>query len=137
MKMSEKALSRKRVADAIAEQEWPKKPRILNKTDKTRWRLNDDDGRHKWVYLEDDAAAKKWPQSYSDKYFLGLPLVSPSPGHIHLHGDNADCLSSCRVYPIFQSPRRPSTPRSTALRSTKSSSWSPAIGAANMVVPCF
>ncbi|KAH7368715.1 oxidosqualene:lanosterol cyclase [Plectosphaerella cucumerina] len=75
---SERVLSRKRVADAIAEQEWPKRPRILEKTDKARWRLNDDDGRHTWVYLQDDAAAaEKWPQTYADKYFLGLPLGLP------------------------------------------------------------
>lgn len=75
---SERLLARKRVADSIAEQEWPKRPRILEQTDKAKWRLNDNDGRHTWVYLEDDAAAaEKWPQTYADKYFLGLPTVSP------------------------------------------------------------
>ncbi|GJC90733.1 lanosterol synthase [Colletotrichum liriopes] len=72
--------SRKRVAEAIAEQEWPKKPRIDAKTDRTRWRMKDEDGRHTWKYLgDDDEAAKSWPQTYADKYYLGLPLVSPPP----------------------------------------------------------
>ncbi|CRK39121.1 hypothetical protein BN1708_016715 [Verticillium longisporum] len=70
-------LSRKRVAEAIAEQPWPKKPRILEKTDVSRWRLNDEDGRHRWVYVEDNQALKDWPQSYAEKYYLGLPLGLP------------------------------------------------------------
>ena len=37
----------------------------------------DDDGRLTWHYLADDEAAKEWPQSYADKYDLGLPLVCP------------------------------------------------------------
>ncbi|EFQ34245.1 squalene/oxidosqualene cyclase [Colletotrichum graminicola] len=70
--------SRKRVAEAIAEQEWPKKPRVDAKTDRTRWRMKDEDGRHTWQYLDhDDEAAKNWPQTYADKYYLGLPLDLP------------------------------------------------------------
>ncbi|ROT39023.1 lanosterol synthase [Sodiomyces alkalinus F11] len=68
------ALSRKRVAEAIAEQEWPKRPKLAEKTDGSRWRLDDQDGRHRWTYLEDEEAAKQWPQSHADKYYLGLPL---------------------------------------------------------------
>lgn len=52
-----------------------KKPMLSERTDYTRWRLLDDRGRQTWHYLEDDEDAKKWPQSTSDKYFLGLPLV--------------------------------------------------------------
>lgn len=70
-----KPLSRKRVAEEIAAQEWPKRPKLLETTDKTKWRVNDEDGRHRWTYLEDDAAAKAWPQSYAEKYYLGLDLV--------------------------------------------------------------
>lgn len=70
------APSRKRVAEAIAEQEWPKRPRIDAKTDRTKWRMKDEDGRHIWRYLEDDGAAEEWPQTHADKYFLGLPTVS-------------------------------------------------------------
>jgi lanosterol synthase len=53
----------------------PKKPRIEQKTDHTRWRVKDDDSNHTWHYLKDDEAAKEWPQSYAEKYFLNLPLV--------------------------------------------------------------
>ncbi len=47
-------------------------------TDYTRWRLRDtDDGRHVWDFLrtEDELVAR--PSSDTDKYWLGLPLVSP------------------------------------------------------------
>lgn len=52
-----------------------KRPRIEERTDYTRWRMRDDESRHTWHYIEDDEAAKKWPQTYADKYYLGLPLV--------------------------------------------------------------
>lgn len=74
-------LTRKRVAEAIAQQEWPKRPKVGDKTDVTRWRMVDQDGRHSWTYLEDDEAAKNWPQSHAEKYYLGLPLVSWFPCH--------------------------------------------------------
>lgn len=48
------------------------------KTDHTRWRLKDDDGRHTWHYLESDEELKAWPQTAADKYFLGMDTV----GHI-------------------------------------------------------
>jgi len=53
-----------------------KRSRIDEPTDPLRWRMRDDQSRQTWHYLEDDEAAKQWPQSYADKYFLGLPLVS-------------------------------------------------------------
>jgi lanosterol synthase len=46
------------------------------KTDYSRWRLLDDDGRQTWHYLESDEENEKWPQSFADKYFLGLPTVN-------------------------------------------------------------
>lgn len=52
-----------------------KRPRLQESTDKARWRLSSEGGRHTWHYLEDDEATKEWPQSYADKYFLGMPLV--------------------------------------------------------------
>lgn len=52
-----------------------KRQRVFEPVDKTRWRLNADGGRHTWHYLEDDDAARKWPQSYADKWYLDLPLV--------------------------------------------------------------
>ncbi|GME60715.1 putative oxidosqualene:lanosterol cyclase [Neofusicoccum parvum] len=47
------------------------------KTDYTRWRLLDENGRQTWHYLESDEEAAKWPQTTADKYFLGLPTGLP------------------------------------------------------------
>ena len=47
------------------------------RTDYTRWRMLDEDGKHTWHYLDDDEAVAKWPQTLADKYYLGLPLVYP------------------------------------------------------------
>ncbi|KAI0123345.1 terpenoid cyclases/protein prenyltransferase alpha-alpha toroid [Xylariales sp. AK1849] len=55
----------------------PKRPRTQEKIDKLRWRCLDDDGRLTWRYLEDDEEAKEWPQSYADKWYLGLDLGLP------------------------------------------------------------
>lgn len=49
--------------------------KLRTRTDYSRWRLLDEKGRQTWHYLSDDEAAKKWPQSVADKYFLGLPTV--------------------------------------------------------------
>jgi lanosterol synthase len=49
----------------------------VDKTDYSRWRMLDEDGKHTWHYLDDDGVARKWPQTLADKYYLGLPLVSP------------------------------------------------------------
>ncbi|KAK3377543.1 terpenoid cyclases/protein prenyltransferase alpha-alpha toroid [Podospora didyma] len=54
-----------------------KRTRIEDRTDYLRWRLRDDESRHTWHYLEDDEAAKEWPQTHADKYYLGLPLDLP------------------------------------------------------------
>jgi lanosterol synthase len=45
------------------------------KTDYSRWRLTDVEARHTWMYLEDDEANEKQPQSIAEKYHLGLPTV--------------------------------------------------------------
>ncbi|KAF4977286.1 hypothetical protein FZEAL_6174 [Fusarium zealandicum] len=75
------AKSRKRAADSESETKdgrpFPKQPRIDKKTDKTRWRLRDDDSRHTWHYLTDGKAAEEWPQSYAEKWYLNLPLNLP------------------------------------------------------------
>lgn len=52
-----------------------KRPKLEDKTDRTRWRMQDEKGRHTWHYLEDDEALKEWPQSTADKYYLGLDTV--------------------------------------------------------------
>ncbi|RYP63791.1 hypothetical protein DL771_009124 [Monosporascus sp. 5C6A] len=54
-----------------------KRPRLEDKTDRTRWRMLDEKGRHTWHYLEEDEAAEKWPQSIADKYYLGLDTEQP------------------------------------------------------------
>ncbi|KAH6955507.1 terpenoid cyclases/protein prenyltransferase alpha-alpha toroid [Fusarium avenaceum] len=77
--------SRKRAADSDPESEpllkqgqpFPKQPRIDSQLDQTRWRLKDDDSRHTWHYLEDDDAAKEWPQSHAEKWYLNLPTDLP------------------------------------------------------------
>lgn len=53
-----------------------KRPRLLEKTDVSRWRMRDEAGCHTWHYLEDDDKAREWPQTIADKYYLGLDLVS-------------------------------------------------------------
>lgn len=46
------------------------------KTDLTRWRMLNDDGRQTWHYLKTDEEVKKWPQSVADKWYLGLDTAS-------------------------------------------------------------
>ncbi len=46
------------------------------KTDHSRWRMRDDDGRHTWHYLETDEELKAWPTTVADRYFLGQETVS-------------------------------------------------------------
>ena len=53
----------------------PKKPKLQERTDYTRWRMLDESGRQTWHYLVDDEDAEEWPQSIADKYFLDLPTV--------------------------------------------------------------
>lgn len=53
-----------------------KRQKVAEPVDKTRWRLKADGGRHTWHYLDNDVAIKEWPQSYADKWYLDLPLVS-------------------------------------------------------------
>ncbi|KAI0376504.1 terpene synthase [Hypomontagnella monticulosa] len=55
----------------------PKRPRLEEKTDITRWRMLDEKGRHTWHYLEDDESVERWPQSYADKWYLGLDTGLP------------------------------------------------------------
>lgn len=47
------------------------------KTDRSRWRLLDESGRHTWHYLKTDEEIKEWPQTTADKHHLGLPTVYP------------------------------------------------------------
>lgn len=52
-----------------------KRPRLAEKTDRTRWRMKADNGMQTWHYLEDDEQAAAWPQTYADKWYLRLPTV--------------------------------------------------------------
>ncbi|KAI9803922.1 MAG: hypothetical protein M1825_001802 [Sarcosagium campestre] len=47
------------------------------KTDLERWRLQDIKGRQTWHYLHTDAEVTAWPQTVSDRYFLGLDTGLP------------------------------------------------------------
>lgn len=69
--------SSKRSGDANAREESNKRPKLAEKTDRTRWRMKADGGRHTWHYLEDDEQLKVSPQTCADKYYLGLPLELP------------------------------------------------------------
>ncbi|KAJ2006111.1 hypothetical protein GGI02_001215 [Coemansia sp. RSA 2322] len=46
------------------------------RSDLSRWRLNVDNGRHTWEYLGEDEAAAR-PQSFLERYWLGLPVDMP------------------------------------------------------------
>ena len=45
------------------------------KTDHTRWRMKNVDGRQTWHYLESDEQLKAWPMTAADKYYLGQDTV--------------------------------------------------------------
>lgn len=44
-------------------------------TDLSRWRLRVEEGAQTWHYLETDEECREWPQTFWDKYHLGLPTV--------------------------------------------------------------
>jgi hypothetical protein len=45
------------------------------RTDYSRWRLLDEQGRQTWHYLTTDEEIQAWPQTVADKFHLGLPTV--------------------------------------------------------------
>ncbi|KAI5291790.1 Lanosterol synthase (Oxidosqualene--lanosterol cyclase), partial [Ascosphaera atra] len=49
------------------------------KTDYSRWRLLDEDGRQTWHYLKTDEELERWPQTIADRYHLGLPTTQGLP----------------------------------------------------------
>lgn len=104
--------AKKRTADTSDTEHQLKKPRLEESTDKTRWRMKDEDGRHTWHYLEDDDAAKAWPQSQADKWYLGLPLVSLAPDFpldpFSLHSTNTSAPLTGLAHPsqTTVTPRR-------------------------------
>ncbi|KAJ1952471.1 hypothetical protein EC988_003539, partial [Linderina pennispora] len=50
------------------------------RTDLTKWRLDVDNGRQVWTYLSDEDAEKR-PQSFLEKYWLGLAVDMPELPH--------------------------------------------------------
>lgn len=62
-----------------------KRQKVAEPVDKTRWRMKADGGRHTWHYLEDDAAVDEWPQSYADKWYMGLPMVGVPAQSVAVH----------------------------------------------------
>lgn len=69
--------SRKRKSDVqLTNEPSLKVAKHQEETDISRWRCLDEKGRLTWRYLEDEDEAEAWPQSYADKWFLGLDLVS-------------------------------------------------------------
>jgi lanosterol synthase len=47
-------------------------------TDRSKWRLKDEMGRHTWHYLEDEEQLKAWPQTTVEKHHLGLETGLPT-----------------------------------------------------------
>ena len=62
------------------------------KTDYTRWRMLDENGRQTWHYLSSDAEVKDWPQTMADKHYLGLPKVPMPP--MKVLGSSTDLTGS-------------------------------------------
>lgn len=77
-----------------------KRQKVAEPVDRTRWRMKSDDGRHTWHYLDDDQAVEKWPQSYADKWYLGLPLVRLPAPHQHAPGARPTDLTSIAEPPF-------------------------------------
>ena len=51
------------------------------RTDLRHWRLNVDNGRHMWEYVENQKDLDRNPQSFLEKYWLGLPFDIPKMPH--------------------------------------------------------
>lgn len=88
-----------------------KRQKVAEPVDKTRWRMKADGGRHTWHYLDDDEAVEKWPQSYADKWYLGLDLVRLVcfPFSSFVSSSCADHISPSRASLRYQNPIPPST----------------------------
>jgi hypothetical protein len=79
------AQTRKRAAESsggsngaheIEKQASLKRQKLGDRTDYSRWRLQDKNSDHTWIYVEDDEEAKAWPQSKAEKWYLGEDVVS-------------------------------------------------------------
>lgn len=115
-----------------------KRRKVAQPVDKTRWRLKSDDGCHTWHYLDDDKAAKEWPQSYADKWYLDLPLVRASLLLDYGRPLYFPILTSTTHRTSLLSPPRkpPSTPPAMASPSSNTCNSPRVTGAANTAGPC-
>ena len=52
------------------------------RTNYRRWRLLDERGRQRWIYLRTQEEMADWPQSLADKYHLGMDVVSTVPSYV-------------------------------------------------------
>ena len=116
------------------------------KTDYSRWRLEDERGRHIWKYLESDEECKKWPQTVADKYHLGMETVSTTPPETPSLPPQCrpDCglewpliiCICCRASLISRLPKHLSIAPRMPSPSSPASNTNLAIGPANTAVPC-
>ena len=127
--------TKRRVAETNGDEKVAKRPRVYEQTDKTRWRMKDDCGRLTWHYLEDDEAAKEWPQTLADKWYLGLPLVRSFLVEWEIASANHSRPLN-RISPNSPVRRNPSMLYGMASRFSKSSSCHPVSGVVNTVGPC-
>lgn len=95
------------------------------KTDYSRWRLLDEDGRHTWHYLTTEKEVEAWPQTIADKFHLGLATVSAHECYLHPSDRH-------RIFPSFLWQPSPPSPFRTAWRSTQSYNYPLETGPANM-----
>lgn len=110
---------------------------VDQKTDHTRWRLRNDDGRQTWHYLESDEELKAWPMTAADKYFLGMDTVSFGNGAVDITSKafpEFDILSRAQN-PCLHQQHHSKQPR-MALHFTHACSSSLEIGAASTADPC-
>lgn len=101
-------LGEKRSIDSVEKETStaPKRPKLTQKSNHSKWRMLDEAGRQTWHYLEDDEEEKDWPQSTADKYFLGLPLVRISlSDSIPANCPGPPNPPSCRNAPQFGQER--------------------------------
>ena len=103
------------------------------KTDHSRWRMKNVDGRQTWHYLESDEQLKAWPMTAADKYYLGQDTVRQRESIL------TRCLYSdilTRAHKHFQRPQLLFRQLTMAWHFTLDCSSSPVIGAASMAALC-
>jgi hypothetical protein len=106
----------------------------VEKTDYSRWRLLDEDGRHTWHYLTTDKELKAWPQTVADKFHLGLPTVSTVTSQCHLPYPDR-----FRIFQTSLRQRNRPSPFKTACPSTQNFNFHLETGRASMAdrYSCF